>query len=456
MHLHFTGVDGEVRADPDSGELKVWNAASQSFAGHPEWLGGIVTQVPISEEPVRLKDITHETPKKHNVNSSGFRVECYPSPNAKDKSFSKQYSYVPLHQIRPMILCAYALKGIATEDWHPTIQNVMTAMSTVSCVSRYKIKGYWPNFGMFCEAIYLGSEILWAGEPLRLMPRGKETAVIDVIVPDCFVVRVYGLQPEEDGTITGNRAKKIHLLVIGSVYTTDKNSSESCPVEADDEIPKIMHAYGPWRHKSTAQAKYETGFTHILGRLYELEAMNQWFPNITAPEALDKGMASTRNSRGYATSHRKDHSGAQVGWFWGEDRASALDLATFNGIEIGEYDKEREPKKWREVLAVLDGLKDRVVEPVAEPSSHGDEGSSGGVIAVNRRKSSLAAPPITQEDSDVEGETAGRTGHEIIDVDEYDDVIEGLIAGEGFSTIADQHEEGSSSAGPAAKRARMV
>ena len=83
----------------------------------------------------------------------------------------------------------------------------------------------------------------------------------------------------------------------------------------------------------------------------------------------------------------------------------------------------------------------------------GDEGSGGGFIAVNHRKSSLVAPPITQEESDVEGESPGR---KVIDVDEYDDVIEGLISGEGFSTIADPNEEGSSSAAPAAKRARVV
>ena len=176
--------------------------------------------------------------------------------------------------------------------------------------------------------------------------------------------------PKKTAPSRVNRAKKIHLLVIGSVYTTETNS-ENCPVEDDDEIPKTMHAYGPWYHKSTSQAKYETGFTHILGRLYEFEAMKQWFPNITASEALDKGMASTRTSRNYATTHRKDHSGAHLGWFWGEDRASALDLATFNDIEVGEYDKEREPNKWRDVLAVLDGLKDRVVEPVIAESSHG-------------------------------------------------------------------------------------
>lgn len=354
-----------------------------------------------------------------------------------------------------MILCDDTLKDIAAENWHPTIQNVMTAMGTVSCVSRYKIKGDWPNFSMLCEAIYLGSEIIWAGEPLRLMPRGKEIAVIDVIVPDCFVVRVHGLQPEEDGTVTGNRANKIHLLVIGSVYTTDKSFSQGYPVEEGDEIPEILHAYGPWYHKATSKDKFETGFTHILGRLYEFEAMKQWFPTITTPEALDKGMASTRTSRAYATSHRKDHSGAHLGWFWGEDRASALDLATFNGIEVGAYDKEREPKKWREVLAVLDGTRDRVVEPVAEPSSQGGEGASG-FIAVNHRKSSLVAPPITQEDSEAEDEAPGHAVNRVIDVDEYDGVIEGLISGEGFSAMADPNEAGSSSAAPAAKRARVV
>lgn len=73
-------------------------------------------------------------------------------------------------------------------------------------------------------------------------------------------------------------------------------------------------------------------------------------------------MISTRGARAYATNDRVDKSGAHLGWYWSEDRASSLDLATFNGIDVGEYDREREPGKWREVLAVLDGVRERVNE----------------------------------------------------------------------------------------------
>ena len=155
----------------------------------------VVTQVPIASEPVNLDDITRETRKKHNVNSSGFRIECYPNPNDKDKSFSKQYSYVPMHHIRPMIFSDDILRGISIMDWHPTVQNAMKAMGSVSCVSRYKLKGVWPNVCMFCDGLFVGSECLWAGEPIRLMPRGKETAVIDVIVPRCFVGMLSCIKP---------------------------------------------------------------------------------------------------------------------------------------------------------------------------------------------------------------------------------------------------------------------
>lgn len=413
----------------------------------PEWMGGIITQVPIPSEPVQLNDITEETPKKHNVSSSGFRIECYPNPNDKDKSFSKQYVHVPLHQIRPMSFCDDALNGVAIENWHPTIQNVMTAMGSVSCVQRYKIKGNWPNFSMFCGGIYVGAEAVWAGEPLRLMPRSQETFVIDVMVPDAFVVRVHGLESEPDGTVTGNRAKKIHLLAVGSVFTVDSESSEGRQVE-DTDLPKSMHAYGPWYHKSEFYSKYETGFTYILGRLYEFGAMQKWFPAILPVEALNHGMECTRTARVYATTHRNDHSGAHLGWYWGEDRASALDLATFNGIDVGEYNKEREPKKWREVLAVLDGHKDRVVEPVAEITNNTEEATSNSKAA-NHRKSSLAAPPMTQTDS--EDELAKGAVSEVVDAEEYDEVVDGLISGDGFA----EANEVESSAAPAAKRAKM-
>ena len=397
--------------------------------------------------------MTQETPKTHNINSSGFRIECYPSPNTKDKKLSKQYSYVPMRHIRPMMLLNDVLKGVPTNDWHPTVQNVMTAMGSVSCVARYKIKGNWPDFSMFCDGLYLGSEAIWAGEPLRLMPRGTEEAVIDVMVPDFFVVRVHDVEPEPDGSITGNRAKKIHLLAVGHVFTIDKESSKGSLAE-DIKLHKTMRGYGPWYHKTGADNnndddRYETSFTCLLGRLYQYEAIQQWYPTLTPSEALNLGLASLRSSRAFATSHRTDYSGTHLGWYWGEDRAASLDLSTFNGIEVGEYDREREPKKWREILAVLDGLKDRLVEapPSNAKSETGEEQTINPIAdaAVNHRKSSLVAPPMAQ--------IGGEEGpvREVIEIDDdddeddFDDAIDGFIRGEGFAEEAH-----------AAKRPRMA
>ena len=217
---------------------------------------------------------------------------------------------------------------------------------------------------MFCEGIFLGSEALWAGEPLRLLPREGGTAIVDVLVPECFIVRVQGLQPPQNGTINADRAESIHLLAVGKVYTIEPTSSDGNLAEPAI-LPKSMDGYRPWYHKSGPGDKYESGFHNIMGRLYEYEAMQKWFgENISPIEALDKGAVSVRKSREYATSHRTDHTGGNHGWFWGEDRAHALGLATFNNIEVGEYNREREPKRAREILAVLDGRKDRLAEPI--------------------------------------------------------------------------------------------
>ena len=333
------------------------------------------------------------------------------------------------------------LKGLRAEEWHPTVQNAMIAMGGISCIARYKVKGSWPNFSMFCHGLFVGSEALWAGEPIRLMPRGTETTVTDVMIPDCFIVRVLGLEPESDGSITGNRAKRIHLQAIGSVYTID-NDSKKRQLLRDSDVPKSMRDYGPWYHKADIQSKYETGFPYLFGRLYNYESLQRWFPGISPSEALDKGMASTRVSRAYAKVHRSDHSGAQLGWFWGEDRANALDLSSFNGIEIGEYDREREPQKWRDILAVLDGLKDRV--PVTGANSNESNNDIPPSNTVNHSGSRLDAPSGTQ--TDTEDELAN------VPSSECDDVIDGFIAGEGFP----KEDDDGRGAGPTAKRARMI
>lgn len=83
-----------------------------------------------------------------------------------------------------------------------------------------------------------------------------------------------------------------------------------------------------------------------------------------------------------------------------------------------------------------------------QSSNAGTSSSSSGFVAVNQnRRSSLLNPPLPQDDT--EDELAKGMADNVINVDDYDDVIDDLIAGEGFP------EEGQDSAAPAAKRPRM-
>lgn len=139
--LWYWNIDGELKKEPATGQLKVWDGASRAFKGHPTWLGGVVTQIPIISQPVQVGEITHKTKKRYNVNQSGFRIECYPDPDEDDKAFSKQYTYVHMNHIRPMALFLDVMNGISDTKWHPTIFNALKAMTCVSCIDRYKLKG---------------------------------------------------------------------------------------------------------------------------------------------------------------------------------------------------------------------------------------------------------------------------------------------------------------------------
>ena len=430
--MWYWSIDGELRIDPETAQLKIWNWDVKAFTGHPTWLCGVVTQAPIAEEPVRVDDITRETPKKHGVNNSGFRIECYPDPNEEDKAFSKQYTYVPMHHIRPMAFFLDVTKGIPDTEWHPTLFNAMKAMSCVSCIDRYKLKGTWPDFHMYHRGVFFGAESYWIGDVIRLIPRKEEgqKRITEVIVPTSIVVRTYGMKPETDGTITGTNADSIELVLQGHVYTTDPKYSQG--QLADLPTTLILHPYGPWYHREGPYHSHEVQYQHTVGRLFEYQAMKRWYPNITPNAALNAGFGSVAFTRRAAIKQRTQQGGNKPGYFWGEHRADALDLATFNGIDVGIYDMDRDPQKWRQVLAVLDGERKipegpapRNVAPVA--NMRGSAPSAVQPLGKGKEK------VVIELDSDSD--------------DEVDETIDGLISGEGF--VEEEAGERSS------KRARM-
>ena len=113
-----------VSRDRKSGEFKLYHQESKTFLGYPKWEAGLVGQTPA--ELTDLEDIVHEPPKESSVSISGLRIESLPHPNHKDKSLSKRYHYVPLHQTRPFVFWREFLYGIEEKAWHPTIRNALT------------------------------------------------------------------------------------------------------------------------------------------------------------------------------------------------------------------------------------------------------------------------------------------------------------------------------------------
>lgn len=371
-------IVGELRMETGTGELKVWK--DNAFTGHPVWLGGIVTQVPIPEESVWFDDITYDTPKKHNTNSSGFRIECYPNPDQENKAISNQAKYVPMHHIRPMAFFLDVMKGIPNTDWHPTIFNVMKAMSCVSCIDRYKLKGDWPNFHMYHHGIFFGAESYWKDDIVRLVPDtnkgAKPDVITEVMVIKKVVVRTYDVKLDADGRITGNHAERIELVVQGQIYTTNANASKGNVVNVPSD--SILHPFGPWYYLEGSNEKNEMQYQHTMGRLYELEAMKRWFPNIAPQAALSAGLGSVTFLRNYVAKAQRQSGNTS---FWGEHRADALKLATFNGIDVGKNDLSRDAKTWQKALSVLAAEEKKVVVDLDSGSE--EEGDGGKRARMN-------------------------------------------------------------------------
>ena len=432
--LWCRSIAGELRLEPGTGQLKVWNG--KEYIGHPTWLGGVVTEAPVIEEPVRLDDITRETKKKYGVNRSGFRVECYPDPGKEDKAYSKQYTYVPMHHIRPMAFFLDVLKGIPKIEWHLTLFNVMKTMTSVSCIDRFKLIGEWPNFHLYHRGLFFGAESYWENDPIRLNPLEGRNVVTEVMVPTRFAVRTYGVKPDADGTITGHTADRVELCVQGQIYTTNVE----CSVKGEPaHLPKgsILYPYGPWYHFGGSNDKHETQYQNILGRLFEYEAMKRWYPGIKPSVALNAGFGSVTVLRRHRVKEVVQEGGHPSGHFWGEHRAEALDLATFNGKDVGIHDVNRDPKRWRQILSIVN--EETSIHEGPELEHVAPKAGLGGTTppqTLEGTKDTLFVGPDSDSDKEVE------------------ETIEGVGKGKG---LEETKEMGVAVPGePSSKRARML
>lgn len=389
-----------------------YDPISKVESGYPEWMGGVVTQVPIAEQPVRLEDVAGETQKQYAVNSSGFRVECFPDPNSEDKDLSKLYTYVPMHHIRPLAFWKEILAGIPEQKWHPTIKNCFTAMATFSLIERYRFKGTWPNANIYGKGCFLGAEAIFVGDTVRLVPKGKGI-VTDILHVTDIALKLIDIHPDHPDHLAGHSASHVELVFHGHAFTRDITRSQAQEL-ADlgpepHAITSLMHAHGPWYHLARPGDLLSLDHSAILSRLYDLPAIRQWLPHDSPLSAGRLGLLVTKRLAPQLDA-RLRQTGAPI--YVADSRAEALNLATFNGVNVGPHDRERDPKAWRHVLTILDGMGDG-----GGPAKKRN-GGSGGLRGGSSSRARNVEIIISDDDNDAA----------------VDDTIDELITGVGLGS----------------------
>ena len=455
-------VEGEIILDPQANELKMRDVTSGQYLGHPQWLAGVITQVPAAE--VFVKDLLKETTKRHAVNVSGFRVECLPDPNGSAKGLSKQYSYVPMHHIRPMCFWKEALNGIPDKQWHPSIPHALSVTATLSMIERYRAKGTWPNCNIHCKGIFIGAEALFIGDAVRFNSQ-SDTSVLGVLRIRDILVRFEELTIAKDGNFYRGAAGYIHVYLLGEGYTLDPNKSfKGLEVDLNkvpESLPPGMRGYDKWYHMCAPGKRLEITYDCVLGRCFEAEAMHSWFT--LSKGNLNMGLSGSLAAREYSAKSDMRIVGSGKRWYWGNYRADSLDIETFNGFEVGQYNTDRDPKMWRSNLKVLDGVTDKVPR---EAPAKSDEASLSPVNA----KSSLVARALQDDEmnegphSEIGFDAQPEDNIDSID-DEVDAVVDSVINGQLLggereaADISDDIEGDEVSAGeiigPKKKRARI-
>ena len=345
----------------------------------PVWQAGVVTQMP--EEPILDQDLIDDSTKAQGVNISGFRIEPMPQPGSDHKAETKQYTYVPLHLIRPLSLLPQCVGTKNPEDLPASIRHALTVASSFCVVGKHRFKGRWPSLTVFALGVYIGGELIMPGDTVRLLPRkdDPQDAVTDVMVVTSVRLLFVNLDAEELGILghLSDTPYQTCLHVSGRVYTLDPTKSFDGigKVSIDpgaNILPPGLAKYGNWYHyHDPAQDKLrvELPYHRILGRCLEYTAIDAWFstpskrvPNkseVWVKDYLTLGMHAVEAARAYSIEHDKRIPGGRS-WFWADTRIEQLDLHDVNNRAVGTKDTSRtkgQMIKWRTSLKAMDGKK---------------------------------------------------------------------------------------------------
>ncbi|CDM26440.1 hypothetical protein CBS147339_6228 [Penicillium roqueforti] len=384
--------DGCLMRNPETGFIEIFGNDNK-WHGVPNWRAGVVTQIP--EDEGHMVNIIEGSDNPRGLSYSGFRLETLPDPVGSDKSYSVQYAYVPLRNIKPFNTWQLYLNGQERGDIHPSIENAMTVMSSWSMVHKFHVIGTWPSARIYCKGIFVGAELLALHDTVRLRPHGfhhdqlKYGTVGEVT--DVMVIEKIALYLSE--CIDDNEeqlAKHFTALISGKVFTTDPSrvtqegpfqgrnpvssggsATGPIPLTTEEAIATFrqvgMGDYGPWYRMADGRTCNVSPHL-IVGRCYEPLAAELMFGTHT----MSYDLSGVMEGRQYSSQVDSRMPEGKT-WFWGDCRVETLGLTEINGVECGLTAAQREnPRKWQAIIKISHGEVGHDLRGQAElPSSVG-------------------------------------------------------------------------------------
>lgn len=378
-------------------DLHTWRKAEQdtgTLLARPKWEAGVITQMPLQH--IDAGDLTSLSNAKDNVVNSGYRVEPLSKPGDGGKRYAKQHRYLPLHGLRPLTYWQDCLHDLPEPEWHPTVKHAISVTNTFCVIGRDRFKAVRDELSgsqatVFCRGAYIGSELITAGDAVRLLPNPDEqkpNEVTDILVVTAIKLRLVNIDDAGNDDWDDGRPYNICLHISGKAFTLDRKRSfdgvGKIPIPSNsDLLPPGLEGYGQWYHftdPKQTKARLEVPYTRVFGRVQENVALETWFQAPVSAKSPQNGIQQFRKpamaagykrlSRGlsglvqarayaYAEDPRIDKA-AGKSWFWADTRVEALDLHEVNNRFVGSKDDSRDKEQmvdWRKALKALDGSK---------------------------------------------------------------------------------------------------
>ena len=362
------------------GEIILFRRSDLSDGSPQPWQAGIIQALPWStEEVLQISKITAPNQGKPRSQLGFYCFKVKHLYNVED-GLSAWYF---LSDIRPFCFYRELLAVTPKKKWHPSISHAMSKMSTFSLALPLKFIGSWPDAWILHGGIYLGSELIIAGDAVRIATSPSPTN--ETITPAVLVVtsitlmfQNLDLDPPYYTSVTGDTCKGISVRLHGKLFTRYQSAGSSGSISERKRCGKEKEKVGEeeencelrlppsMRDSSGGTAGWypadcDEEMVHyvplslVLGRLYEPEAVERYELSAGLPSSStsftnfgdriggnnsgivgetgdrlpmeEHGVQGVLKARAYARKHEGRISilGAEAGsWFWANDRAEGL------------------------------------------------------------------------------------------------------------------------------------